>query len=270
LSKLRPDADQTVGSWVDEGGATSNLFQSIDEITFSDADYVESEANPVSSSYKVSLENPGGSVDTGSPVTINYRYEKDGLAKVNLTVELIEGASTVRASQVHTDITDTVTAGTLTLTGGEAASVTNWNDVFLQFTADTTGFLPTDAVLLEDGVQLITESGEDLLLEKGITLSGTYNTTPDPDELDFTLSSTVAAGTLYWVLTATITKPTLGIGGFDISGLANGSIYISGGSGSAVIDLTSIGAGTYYLHSVVQRTSDRYYTSRDIETITIV
>ena len=35
----RPDADSVAGSWVNESGSGSNLYQSIDESTPSDSDY---------------------------------------------------------------------------------------------------------------------------------------------------------------------------------------------------------------------------------------
>jgi len=270
MAKLRPDADAAIGSWTDDGGGTTNIYQSIDEVTASDVDFIQSEANPVSSAYRATLSNPAGIVDTNKAAVINYRYAKEGSAQVDLTVELIEGASTVRATRTITDIPATETDGTITLTSGEKTSVTDWNNVSLRFTANTTGLLPTDAVLLEDGTQLTTDRGEDLVLAKAVNLTSTYNAVPDPDEIDYVLSASVAAGTLYWVVTATATKPTLGTSGFDTSGLLNGSVYITGTSGNAVADLTSLGAGTYYLHSVVQRTSDRYYTSRTTDEITIV
>lgn len=38
---LRPDGDLSPGSWTDEGGATTDLFDSIDEVSPNDSDYVE-------------------------------------------------------------------------------------------------------------------------------------------------------------------------------------------------------------------------------------
>jgi hypothetical protein len=39
---LRPDGDVSAGSWTNETGGTSNIYQSIDETPFSDLDYVQS------------------------------------------------------------------------------------------------------------------------------------------------------------------------------------------------------------------------------------
>ena len=270
MPQLRPDADQTVGNWTDEGGATSNLYQSIDEVTASDADYVESEANPDQSAYLVSLSNPGGTVDTASPVLIKYRYEKEGNSTVDLTVELVENATTpvTRASASHTNIGATVTQGTITMSTAEKSAVSNWSDLYLRFTANTADQIPANVLLLEDGPEVILESGIEVSLEDGISLTGALTGTPTPTAIDFTLSSSVT-GTLYWVLTATATPPTLGSSGFDVTGTRNGSAYVSGGTGTDVIDLSGVSTGTWYLHSVVQRTSDRYYTTRYTNTLTI-
>lgn len=133
-SQWAPDADSSVGNWADEGGATSNLFQSIDETTASDTDWVESESNPSSSQYEVGLPNitdPNSS--TGH--VVRYRYRKDfDSSTINLVVRLKQGTTTI-ASSTHNGITTTVTAGSFTLTGGEADNITNYNDLRIQFEA---------------------------------------------------------------------------------------------------------------------------------------
>lgn len=270
MPQLRPDADQTVGNWTDEGGATSNLFQSIDEVTASDADYVQSEANPNNSSYLVRLSDPGGTVSTASPITIRYRYEKEGNSTVDLTVELVENATTpvTRASTTHLGIGTAVVSGAITLSTAEKSAVSDWSDLYLRFTADTTGQFPDTVVVLEDGPAVILESGQEVSLEDGISLTGALSGTPTPTALNFTLSSAVN-GTLYWVLTATATPPDLGSSGFETTGTRSGSAKVTTGSGTDVIDLSGVATGTWYLHSVAQRTSDRYYTTRYTNTITI-
>ena len=270
MPQLRPDADQTVGNWTDEAGNTTNLYQSIDEVTPNDSDYVASEANPNNSSYLVRLSDPAGSVTTAQPITIKYRYEKEGNAACDLLVELVENATTpvTRASKEHLDIGTAVVSGTITMSTAEKSAVSDWADLYLRFTADTAGQLPDSVLLLEDGNEVILETNQEVSLEGGIALSGALTGTPTPTGINYTLSSSVT-GTLYWVLTATATPPDLGSSGFDIAGTRNGSAYVSGGTGSDVVDLTGVGTGTWYLHSVAQRTSDRYYTTRYTNTITI-
>lgn len=132
----RPDGDQSVGNWTTDGGGTSNLYQSIDEASPSDADYVRSELSPSSSSYECTLGNLEDPQSSSGHV-VRYRYAKDaaGGQTINLTVQLRQGASTVIASATHNDISETVTAGSITLSGAEADAITDYSDLRLRFTA---------------------------------------------------------------------------------------------------------------------------------------
>lgn len=270
MAKLRPDADQSVGSWTDEGGSASNLYQSIDESVASDADYVQSEVNPSSSSYLVRLSDPAGTVNTDGPAVIRYRYEKDGTSKLNLTVDLIENATTpvTRATVTHLDIGTAVVQSTMTLSTAEKTSITNWSDLYLRFTADVGGQVPDTVFLLEDGPVLVLEDNQELSLEDGISLSASLVGSP-ATSVNITLSSSVT-GTLYWVATNSQTPPDLGSSGFDTVGSASGSSQVSSTTGSASLDLSGLGVGTWYIHTVVQRTSDKYYTTRYTNSTTIV
>lgn len=156
-------------------------------------------------------------------------------------------------------------ANALLLEGGAAILTESGQELLIE---TVFGLLPNDLINLETGDFIETEAGGDLLLEKGISLQSTYNAVPDPDEIDYTLSESVT-GTLYWVLTATADKPTLSTAGFDTAGLANGSFAVNAGSGSNTIDLSSVSPGSYFLHSVIKRTSDSYYTGRTTEPVTI-
>lgn len=139
----RPVADAVVGSWEDEGGATTSLFESIDEATPSDADFVTSETAPATSVYATDLgtiEDPQSS----SNHVVRYRYQKDasGGAQIDLTVELREAyvdevtQGTLIASASHTDIANGWTDGSITLSSGEADSITDYSDLQLRFVAN--------------------------------------------------------------------------------------------------------------------------------------
>lgn len=133
---MRPDADSSVGSWTTHTGASTNLYQQIDETVASDADYVKSERDPQNSIYKVSLANPTGSVDTALPVRVKYRYQKPtGVSTTSLTVRLVEDTTT-RATWTHSDISDTVVEASQSLTTGEKAAITNWSNLYIEFEAD--------------------------------------------------------------------------------------------------------------------------------------
>jgi hypothetical protein len=131
----RPSLDQAIGSWEDEGGGTTNIYQSIDEVVASDADFIRSELNPASNSiYEAKLSSViDPQVATGH--IVRYRYEKTGTQVINLIVRLKQGGSTI-ASATHNGITGTWTAGTFTLSAGEANSITDYTNLRVEFEAD--------------------------------------------------------------------------------------------------------------------------------------
>lgn len=136
INKENADGDQSVGSWTDEGGATSNLFQSIDEESFDDADYVESELNPTTSAYQATLgDQPDPAISTGH--IIRYRYGKDNTGQtVDIIVRLKQGTTTI-ASQTHSNVAVGFVAGSFTLSGAEADSITDYNDLRIEIEANT-------------------------------------------------------------------------------------------------------------------------------------
>lgn len=131
----RPDGDTSVGAWATNAGGTTSLFATIDESVANDADFVRSELAPNASAYECSLSNIEDPVSSSGHV-VRYRYAKDaaGGAQINLTVELRQG-TTVIASATHTNISDTVTAGSITLSGAEADAITDYTDLRLRFIA---------------------------------------------------------------------------------------------------------------------------------------
>ena len=60
---------------------------------------------------------------------------------MNLTVTLYEGDSprTVIATNTHSGIGTSVTAGSFTLSGSEKDAVTSWSNLFLGFSFDMAG-----------------------------------------------------------------------------------------------------------------------------------
>jgi hypothetical protein len=135
----RPDGDVSVGAWTTNAGGTTNLFQTIDEASAGDADFVRSELSPSSSAYECSLSDIEDPQSSAGHV-VRYRYAKDaaGGQTVDLTVQLRQGTSTVIASATHTNISETVTAGSFTLSGAEADAITDYTDLRLRFIATAT------------------------------------------------------------------------------------------------------------------------------------
>ena len=138
----RPDADLHVGNWEDEGAATTNLYQSIDESSSSDADYVTSEAAPSDSPYVASLSSVTDPLAASGHIA-RYRYSKDTSgATIDIDIELYEGyvseasKGTLIASNTHSNIGTSWTAGSFTLTSGEANNITDYTDLSFRFNAD--------------------------------------------------------------------------------------------------------------------------------------
>lgn len=129
---LRPDADSVDGGWTNESGGTT-LFSSIDETTANDTDYIQSATNPASDICKISLGDTA--VPLIAPVYVRYRYKKDNAGQtMALTVRLLEGTTQI-ASWTHTNISTSFVTAEQTLTTGELAAITDFNNLFLEFSA---------------------------------------------------------------------------------------------------------------------------------------
>lgn len=136
----RPDADDSIGSWTDHNSLAVLIYLSIDETSASDSDYVRSENDPSSSAYVAGLSTVTDPTSSSNHVC-RYRYQKQMSGggqpgTIDLTIELRQG-TTVIASQTHNDIPDaTWTAGTFTLTSGEADNITDYSNLNVRMVAD--------------------------------------------------------------------------------------------------------------------------------------
>ncbi len=137
----RPDTDVTLNNWSDDGGGNTNIFQAIDEVSFSDTDFVRSPNNPASSAfYEPGLSNPTDPVSSTGHI-VRYRYRKSGSGgrTIQIQVALYQGATQIAIGTAHTDISGTFVAGTFTLTGTEADNITDYTDLRLRFVAGWSG-----------------------------------------------------------------------------------------------------------------------------------
>lgn len=138
---LAPSTDSVDGNWTNELGSTTNLYDSIDEVYASDSDYIQSELSPSASGTRVKLasgSDPGSS--TGHK--INWRTGKSatGGDTIDMTVKLYQGGSNVLgAGTLVADFdraaVDSLTTYTETLSGGEADTITDYADLYLEFYA---------------------------------------------------------------------------------------------------------------------------------------
>jgi hypothetical protein len=139
----RPSADTYLGNWEDEAAGTTNIYDGIDEVTPSDADYIVSDSAPSTSPYVCKLTTVTDPA-TSSGHIVRYRYGKDaaGGAQIDIVVQLREGyvnegtPGTLIKAWTHTNVSDTLTTAAQTLSAGEADSITDYSDLFLRFTAD--------------------------------------------------------------------------------------------------------------------------------------
>jgi hypothetical protein len=98
IAYLRPDGDVATDGWTDQAGGTSNIYQSIDEATADDLDYVQS----------------------------------PDLVSTSLAVRLFEGSTQI-ATWSHPSPGTTFATAEQTLTGPEFAAIGNFSNLFVEF-----------------------------------------------------------------------------------------------------------------------------------------
>lgn len=135
----RPDTDVTsVGTWADQAGATTGLWQAIDETVPASADYVQAAAPASGDLYECSLTDViDPALSSGHVVRYRHYKSPDAAGKqIDATVELRQGA-TVIASWAHTNLgalgADTDRPTAQELTAAQADAITSYPDLRLRF-----------------------------------------------------------------------------------------------------------------------------------------
>ena len=157
ITEYIPPIDETVyvtadftgmGSvWEDEGGATTNLFDSLDDAN--DATYIELQlvipgtvicgTSTESHNYRGHLDAPSATPSPDQTVEVVVKMEYLDLFSAtgeshDLDIELIEGASTVIASSLGNSLTETPVEYVLSLTKAQIVSVGDWSDLDVRAT----------------------------------------------------------------------------------------------------------------------------------------
>lgn len=137
---LAPNSDVATGSWLTDGGSSSNLYQTIDEATASDTDYAISPAlAPGGASYILKIGLATG-IDPiiRSLYVLSYRLgaENDGCRAV---VRLHEG-STVIASKTSSSLALAFADIAISLSDAECANIGDFGNLHFEVEAD----FPTD------------------------------------------------------------------------------------------------------------------------------
>lgn len=134
--RLRPDADDSISDWTNEAGGTVNLYTSIDEVTALDTDYIKSPSPPNGSAARFRLSDPTAGKTLVAPVDISYRYKKTSAVDQRLDVTIYQGSTPI-ASWYRTGaaLTTSFQTATHTLTAPQLASITNFNNLYIEFSA---------------------------------------------------------------------------------------------------------------------------------------
>lgn len=137
----RPSTDTTREAWEEDDGTTTSIFDQIDEATADDLDFIRSALVPTSDAYVTKLTTLTDPLQsTGHIVRYRYRKDADVGSQIDLTVQLRQGyvsevsQGTLIAGTTHTNIGGTAwIAGSITLSGAEADSITDYTDLYLRF-----------------------------------------------------------------------------------------------------------------------------------------
>jgi hypothetical protein len=207
-------------------------FTAIDESTASDADFAFS-ANNTTAELEVGLgdvTNPG----SGSHV-VRYRYAKtnagtpdSGGSNGTLEVRLRQGATQIATSGSITVSSGTWTAGSFTLTGTEADSITDWTDLRIEFAIVGGGGSPS--------------------ARRGVGVSWAELETPDVVS-GVTGTGSVAFG-FSTSASGTVEEPAFaGSGGvsfgFSLAGIGTFSPAPITGTGASIFGFSTTGSGDY-------------------------
>jgi hypothetical protein len=140
----RPSADtNNPGAYTTQTGGSTNLYQTIDEVTADDADYIQSPTSPSSAVYVTklsSITDPTSSA--GHVMRMRTSVSLDNQENITITQELRQGYAsegsqgTLIASQSRASITSTTwTSSTYTLSGAEADAITDYTALYYRFVA---------------------------------------------------------------------------------------------------------------------------------------
>jgi hypothetical protein len=140
----RPNSDVTVTNWTGTPtNTTGNRYTNIDEATPSDTDYCYGANNSSTATFEAGLSSlTDPEVHTGH--IVRWRYAKTAAGSlsgtggtVNQTVGLYQGTTLIASDTVTTG--GSWTAGSFTLTEGEAANISDYTNLRLRFTQSGSG-----------------------------------------------------------------------------------------------------------------------------------
>jgi len=140
----RPSTDTTRDNWEEDDGTTTAIFDQIDEVAADDGDYIRTGLTPTSDVYVTKLTTLEDPVSSANHI-VRFRYGKDaaGGDPIDLTVQLRQGyvsegtpGTLIATVATLTDIPSGWTAGSYTLSAGEADAITDYTNLYLRFIAN--------------------------------------------------------------------------------------------------------------------------------------
>lgn len=126
-----PQQDSLTGTWTNELGNVTNLYQSIDDTSVNDLDYIESVDDPSDDIYKTKIETVSDP-NTDELHQIYYRYRKSAAGgSLHIRVRLLQGSTEI-ASWTHTGISTDWVTQTQSLSTGQVGQITDYSDLYLE------------------------------------------------------------------------------------------------------------------------------------------
>ncbi len=212
----RPNTDETLGTWKDEGAGTTDIFNSIDDVVGSgDSTFIVTDDNPSADTARFGLTNiTDPAVSTGHIIRI--RADKENNKTTELKWALLQGSSTVIHEETVSDLNkSSPTTYEYTLSAGETDNITDYTDLQLRIIATVSGGGPStmaqvfdfefqipDAVAAVTKWRLRKNGGDgnqsiDIGTSTGI-LEDTSNTDEiaDEDDINYEFETTATSGSI--------------------------------------------------------------------------
>lgn len=128
------------GGWVDQGGGGANIYQSVDEVSTNDADYIRSPVAPVNADVTFGLTDiPDPNSGSGHVLRVRCYQNAGSIPQLTITVTLLQGGTTI-ASFAQALAANSVFADySYTLSQAEADSITDYAALVITVRANKAG-----------------------------------------------------------------------------------------------------------------------------------
>lgn len=133
-----PDGTQTIGSWTDLAGGTTNIHLGIDELVADETDGIRSGLNPSNQEVIFTLPTPTDIAGRRLFVDCDYAKDASGGQTLELKIRLYQTTALV-AELVKADIGADRVQSTMELTEAQIAQLTDLTNVRVAFVANATG-----------------------------------------------------------------------------------------------------------------------------------